>query len=85
MNAQLLTCMRELHSRVTDGLHVRLLWNTGEDRTTVAVLDTRTGDAFQIEVRRDEQPLDVFHHPFAYAAWRGIATSVDRDSAPVAA
>ena len=70
--------MRELNSRVTDGLHVRLLWSKADDRTTVAALDTKTGDAFLIEVRRGEQPLDVFHHPFAYAARRGIEIGAEQ-------
>ena len=26
--------------------------------------------------REDEQALDVFHHPFAYAAWRGMEIPV---------
>jgi hypothetical protein len=30
----------------------------------------RTGDAFSVEVRDDERALDVFHHPYAYAATR---------------
>jgi hypothetical protein len=28
----------------------------------------RTGEAFRIDVRDDERPLDVFDHPYAYAA-----------------
>jgi hypothetical protein len=38
----------------------------------VAVADGRTGARFEIEVREDERALDVFHHPFAYAARRGM-------------
>jgi len=32
--------------------------------------DGRTGDAFSVEVRDGERALDVFHHPYAYAATR---------------
>lgn len=35
---------------------------------TVAVTDTKTGDAFELPVREGERALDVFHHPYAYAA-----------------
>ena len=49
---------------------------------TVAVDDAKTGDAFTIDVREDERALEVFHHPYAYAAFRGIDT---RASALVAA
>ena len=50
--------------------------------STVAVDDAKTGDAFTIAVREDERALEVFHHPYAYAAFRGIET---RASALVAA
>ena len=78
MNAQRLTSTRELNSRFTDGLHVRLLWSKADDRTTVAALDTKTGDAFLIEVRAGEQPLDVFRHPFRL---RRLARHRDRRGA----
>lgn len=66
MTAQILQTMRELHSRSGDGIHVRLLWSQHDERVAVAVDDTKTGDAFAIEVRKGQRALDVFHHPFAY-------------------
>jgi hypothetical protein len=73
MTAQILTTTRELHSRVSDGLHVRMLWNEHDGRVTVAVADSKTGDAFAVEVREGDRAMDVFHHPFAYAAWHRVA------------
>ena len=70
----MLSSMLELDSRVNDGLHVRLLWSRQDDRPIVSVLDTKTGDSFSIRVRRGERALDVFHHPYAYAALRRIST-----------
>lgn len=61
---------RELDSRTTDGIEVRLLWNEHDGRVLVAVSDSKTGDAFSIEVREGERAMDVFHHPYAYAASR---------------
>jgi hypothetical protein len=58
---------RELASRESDGLAVRLLWHPGEDAVTVSVADSRTGDRFQLAVDR-KRALDAFYHPFAYAA-----------------
>jgi hypothetical protein len=58
---------RELAVRVNDGVHVRLLWHPVENNLTVAVEDTRAGDRFQLAVAPD-RALDVFYHPFAYAA-----------------
>jgi hypothetical protein len=74
MNAHLLHSMRELHSRINDGIHVRLLWRQDDGRVVVAVDDAKTGDSFVLEVKREESAMDVFHHPYAYAAWPGIAT-----------
>jgi hypothetical protein len=68
MTLELLTSMRELHSRVNNGIHVRLLWCEGDGRVFVAVNDHRTGDAFSVEVPENERALQVFHHPYAYAA-----------------
>jgi hypothetical protein len=58
---------RELAVRESNGLHVLLLWHPREDELTVSVEDTRAGSRFQLAVARD-RALDVFYHPFAYAA-----------------
>jgi hypothetical protein len=62
--------LRELDHRASDGIDVRLLWRPHDDRVLVAVSDAKTGEAFTIEVGPDQRALDVFHHPFAYAASR---------------
>lgn len=62
---------RELAFRAQDGVEVTLFWNAADDRLAVAVLDHRTEDSFVIRIE-DESPLDVFHHPFAHAARRGV-------------
>jgi enolase len=72
MTTQLLDTMRELDSRTNDGIHVRMLWSEHDGRVAVAVSDAKTGDAFAIEVRAGDRALDVFHHPYAYAASRDI-------------
>jgi hypothetical protein len=77
---------RELDHRCNDRIDVSLLWDERHDRVTVAVADHKTGARFQIEVRDGERALDVFHHPFAYAALRGIDTDpVGDDELPLAA
>jgi len=62
---------RELAYRENDGLAVTLLWDPADDALTVTVLDGHTGEALQVPVE-DASPLDVFQHPFAYAAQRGL-------------
>ena len=59
--------MRELASRINDGIHVQLMWCEQDNTVTVTVDDKKTGHAFTVEVGSN-QPLDVFNHPFAYAA-----------------
>jgi hypothetical protein len=69
---------RELDARITDGIDVRLLWHPESDRLSVAVKDTKTGEAFELPIDRGESALDVFHHPFAYAARRDHGTGKRR-------
>ena len=73
MNTATLTSMRELDSRESGGVHVRLLWDPDENQTAVVVLDRTTGESFNVEVRPGDRAVDVFHHPFAYAARHGGA------------
>ena len=75
MTAESLTSVRELDCRWTNGIQVRLLWCQFAGRVSVAVVDTRSGESFRIDVPDGERPLDVFYHPFAYAAHE----RVDRD------
>lgn len=69
------TTLRELDTRVNNGIHVRLLWSEAEGQLSVAVVDTRTGEAFSIEVPDGASARDVFHHPYAYSAWHGVKTT----------
>ena len=62
----------ELASRETNGITVRLLWSRSTNLVTVAVDDAANDDHFELVLDEDEQALDVFHHPFAHAAARGI-------------
>ncbi len=44
------------------------------DTNTVAVFvrDDRTDEQFELVVEPKANPMDVYEHPYAYAAWRGI-------------
>ena len=63
---------RDLAHRAVDGLEVSLLWCDRTGTVSVAVWDTKSGDAFELVVGEGERALDVFHHPYAYAAFRGV-------------
>jgi hypothetical protein len=57
---------RELDYREGDGLQVALVWYSDRDAIAVKVLDTRTGERFEIPVD-PASARDAFEHPFAYA------------------
>jgi hypothetical protein len=56
---------RELAHRSSAGLDVSLLWFEATGRVAVRVLDSRTGDRFELPVRAADA-LSAFHHPFSY-------------------
>jgi hypothetical protein len=62
----------ELSSRSANGLDVALLWQQCDGTAFVVVVDHRTGEAFQLDVHQHDNALDMFHHPYAYAAHRRI-------------
>ncbi len=77
--------IRELDSRISDGIYVRLLWHLDSGRVSITVDDAKTGDAFEVVVRDGERALDVYHHPFAYAAQRRAGNETSATSSDVAA
>jgi hypothetical protein len=62
---------RELAHRASDGVEVVLFWHEPTDELTVAVSDERTGAYFELRAEPD-QALDVFKHPYAYAAFSDV-------------
>jgi hypothetical protein len=63
----------ELAQRENDGITVTLLWQKLTDRLTVTLRDLRTGVALDLDAH-PRTAMDVFHHPYAYAAARGLLT-----------
>jgi hypothetical protein len=62
----------ELMSRESNGIAVRLLWSRATNLVTVAVADAANDDYFELVLDEHEPPLEVFNHPFAHAAARGL-------------
>ena len=62
----------ELASRQSNGITVRLLWSRSTNLVMVAVTDEANDDSFELVLEEDERAMDVFHHPYAHAAARGI-------------
>ncbi len=68
------TGYEELESRESNGIAVSLVWRRSDGSVKVVVIDARDETSFEIEVG-DRPALDVFHHPFAYARFRGSPTA----------
>ena len=68
--------IRELDRRRSDGIDVRLLWSQPDGAILLAVSDSKTGDAFSIEVAPGDA-LEAFHHPYSYAAFKRDHTPAD--------
>ena len=64
----------ELASRESGSLRVALLWRREIDVVTVLVTDSATDESFELVV--DRHALEVYYHPYAYAALRGVEFGV---------
>ena len=73
---------KELAYRENDGVAVALLWHSRTNALSVSVVDRRTDDAFELEVDAADA-LEVFEHPYAYAAFRGLETLAAGPREPV--
>ena len=61
---------RELAHRANQGIDVHLVWYPEDDSLAVTVVD-EGGETFELVVD-PEEALEVFEHPYAYAAYRGL-------------
>jgi hypothetical protein len=61
----------ELTSRESAGLRVALLWDESSNYFAVSVWNAGARDAFELVVTGADA-LEIFHHPYAYAARRGV-------------
>ncbi|HET8741254.1 MAG TPA: hypothetical protein VFM41_01405 [Gaiella sp.] len=71
-----ITDSRELDRRTADGMDVALLWHPGGDFLSVVVSDVKLGRTFELVLDEHEDAMDVFTHPYAYAARRGLEFDV---------
>jgi hypothetical protein len=67
--------VEELALRESDGLSVSLLWVRTTNQVRVHVYDDKRAQRFQVDVAPGQSPMDVFHHPYAYAPPSGTAAA----------
>jgi len=63
---------RELASRSSAGIEVTLLWAAKTNTIAVRVEDEPAKNYFELVVESGGNALDVFLHPYAHAAKRGL-------------
>ena len=62
---------KELATRDSGTTHISLLWSRRFHRAAVVVEDDDTGEIAELEVKRNDDPLDLYEHALAYAPRRG--------------
>ena len=62
----------ELASRESNGVKVQLFWSRSTNLVMVSVIDSGNGVYFELILDERERALDVFYHPYAHAAARGL-------------
>ncbi|HKY24031.1 MAG TPA: hypothetical protein VJM07_02680 [Gaiella sp.] len=75
MSLDTITSRRELAHRSNNGIEVYLLWSPASDTIAVTVID-EAGESFELVVDPGDA-LEVFEHPYAYAAFRGCLVGAD--------
>jgi hypothetical protein len=75
--------IEELASRESAGIQVSLFWSREDNTLSVVVRDARTSEEFALAAEPAEA-MDVFRHPFAYAASRGVTSTLSSEAEPVA-
>lgn len=61
----------ELAYRANDGVEVVLFWHEPTNTLAVCVSDERSGAYFEL-APDPREALDVFYHPYSYAAFMGV-------------
>jgi hypothetical protein len=61
-----------LARRMNYGTRVTLLWAEQANLVFVDVRDCMTGHEFRLFVPPGANALDVYEHPYAYAAWESV-------------
>jgi hypothetical protein len=70
-NGSIQSPFRELACRQSGGVEVVLFWHELGGDVVVCVSDSRSGAYFELAAA-SKDALDVFHHPYAYAAFEDV-------------
>ena len=64
-----------LASRHSGTTEIALLWSKRKHRAAIAVDDEATGEHFELEILPEDDALDLYNHPYPYAAFRHVAVN----------
>jgi hypothetical protein len=68
----------ELAHRESGATQIALLWSREDATLVVSVVGSSGDDSFELQAA-ESTALDVFYHPYAYAALREAAGPYDRE------
>ncbi|MGH2933663.1 MAG: hypothetical protein ACRDL2_03995 [Gaiellaceae bacterium] len=63
---------KELALRHSGTVEITLLWSKRRHRAAVTIEDAATGELIELPLAAEDDPLDVYNHPYVYAAARGL-------------
>lgn len=62
---------KELARRDAGSRHVVLLWSRRLHRAAVVIDDDSTGELVQLDIQEQDNPLELYQHPYPYLKARG--------------
>jgi len=62
---------KELAHRDSGPAHVSFFWSKRTHRAAVVLEDDETGEVVELDVRDDDDPLELYEHPYVYIGARG--------------
>lgn len=61
-----------LASRADGDIRVTLVWMADSNTVAALLRDANADEDMASLVEPETNPVDVYEHPYAYAAWRGV-------------
>ena len=66
---------KELAHRDSGPSHVSFFWSRRTHRAAVVLEDDETGEVVELDVRPEDDALDLYEHPYVFAGARGRRVS----------
>lgn len=67
---------KELAHRDSGATHVWFFWSKRTHRAAVVLEDDETGEVVELDVQAEDDPLELYEHPYVYVDTRGRRVAV---------